>query len=93
VAIFVLQDSSASAFEHPEKTTKYGKLFTKLVEKQAAKSLLFSTWAYNGTPSWIEHKQYDDIREAFKKFVPRCTEKRILFINKLRMRVTAILFV
>jgi len=66
----VLQDNSASAFEHPEKTIEYGKLFAKLIEKQGAQTLLFNTWAYNGIPTWIENKKYDDIRVAFKKFVP-----------------------
>jgi len=71
----ILQDSSASAFEHPEKTVKYGVLFSKLVTKYGAKPMLFNTWAYNGVPSWIENKQYADIREDFKKFVPNMYEK------------------
>lgn len=71
----ILQDSSASAFEHPNKTIEYGKLFTKLVKTQGAQPLLFNTWAYNGIPAWIENKQYEDIRVAFKKFVPNMYEK------------------
>lgn len=71
----ILQDSSASAFEHPEKTIKYGVLFTELVEKQGAKPLLFNTWSYKGIPSWIENKQYAEIREEFKKFVPHMYQK------------------
>jgi hypothetical protein len=71
----VLQDSSASAFEHPEKTIEYGILFANLVTEQGAKPLLFNTWAYNGVPSWIENEQYADIREKFKKFVPNMFQK------------------
>jgi len=70
----ILQDSSASAFEHPEKTIKYGVLFAKLVIKYGAKPMLFNTWAYNSIPSWIENKQYANIREDFKKFVPKMYE-------------------
>jgi len=71
----VLQDNSASAFEHPEKTIEYGVLFAKLIEKQGAKPLLYNTWAYNEVPSWIEQEQYADIREAFKIFVPNMYKK------------------
>jgi hypothetical protein len=71
----VLQDNSASAFEHPAKTIEYGKLFAKLAEKYGAKPLLYNTWAYNGIPSWIENNQYDDIRVAFKKFIPNMYDK------------------
>jgi len=71
----ILQDNSASAFEHPEKTIKYGVLFAELVKKQGAKPLFFNTWAYKGMPNWIENKQYADIRAAFKKFVPKMYQK------------------
>ncbi|MCJ8320170.1 MAG: hypothetical protein MJK12_11095 [Colwellia sp.] len=71
----ILQDNSASAFEHPEKTIKYGVLFSKLATQQGAKPLLYNTWAYKGIPTWIENKQYADIREEFKIFVPNMYQK------------------
>ncbi|MBD1584260.1 DUF4886 domain-containing protein [Pseudoalteromonas sp. S16_S37] len=71
----VLQDASGSALEHPEKTLEYGIKFVDLIKQQGATALLFNTWAYNGTPTWVTNLKDKTLKAQFEEFIPHMAEK------------------
>ncbi len=66
----ILQDSSASAFEHPDETLKYGNDFAQLIKQQGAKALLFNTWAYQGIPTWLDEIKDEQEKAGLMQFIP-----------------------
>lgn len=72
--ILVLQDASASALEHPDKTLQFGAAYAQFMAKRGGRTLLFNTWAYDGIPTWVEGLEPAE-RQAMSDFIPGMYDK------------------
>lgn len=79
----ILQDASASALEHPDKTLNYGRRFADMITKQGATTLLFETWAYKGVPAWVDRLEDNNEKQQYVDFIPAMYDATNALYRKL----------